>query len=187
MLAISSGAAGSSGTPELPEVHGNLIIGLGYMAFGHILICANIPIILGLFTMRGYSVAIAALALGIEHKWLDNLLSQHRVQGVTQSRQGVQRRLPPAALTVIATVYHLNRELRVPVATALQLAHGLWGAPAGSDSSDVATVQAGELELRLSRAAVRDRIAAAVAEALEVAPRTKRGRPPGDTARRRGL
>jgi hypothetical protein len=128
--------------------------------------------------MRGYSVVTAALALNVDAKWLDNLLSQNRVDGVSQARQGVQRRLAPRALHVIATVHHLNRELRIPVATALSLAHELWESPLGSDLVDTATLQAGEIELRLSRVAVRERVAAVVAEALEMAPRTRRGRPP---------
>lgn len=131
--------------------------------------------------MRGYSVGIAALALNVEVKWLDNLLSQNRVDGVSQARQGVQRRLAPAALHVIATVHHLNRELRIPVATALRLAHELWGAsgsPDPADTADTATVRADAVELHLNRAEMRERVAAALAEALEMAPRTRRGRPP---------
>lgn len=128
--------------------------------------------------MRGYSVGTAALALDIEPKWLDNLLSHNRVDGVTQARQGVSRRLRPGALHVIATVHRLNRELQIPVGAALQLAHELWRSPQDADARDTATVRNGELELRLSRAGLRARVAEAVAEALEMAPRPKRGRPP---------
>ncbi|MGK2936162.1 MAG: hypothetical protein ACSLFE_13100 [Gemmatimonadaceae bacterium] len=128
--------------------------------------------------MRGYSVATAALALGIESKWLDNLLSHNRVDGVTQARQGVSRRLGPGALHVIATVHRLNRELQIPVGAALRLAHELWRSPRNADPADIATVRSGELELHLDRAGVRAHVAAAVAEALEMAPRPKRGRPP---------
>lgn len=128
--------------------------------------------------MRGYSVATAALALGIESKWLDNLLSHNRVDGVTQARQGVLRRLGPGAMHVIATVHGLNRELQIPVGAALRLAHELWRSPRNADPADTATVRNGELELHLSRAELRTRVAEAVAEALEMAPRPKRGRPP---------
>lgn len=138
--------------------------------------------------MRGYSVATAALALGIKYKWLDNLLSQNSVRGVSQTRQGVQRRLAPAALHIIATVHQLNSEFRVPVGAALHLAHELWGAAADSESGDTAMVRTGEVALHLDRDAVSERVAAAVAEALEMAPRTRRGRPRAGqtTARRRG-
>lgn len=137
--------------------------------------------------MRGYSVATAALALSIQYKWLDNLLSQNRVDGVSQARQGVQRRLAPQALHVIATVHQLNRELRMPVGAALRLAHEFWSAPAGSEPGDTTIIRAGEIVLQLDRRAVRERVAAAAAEALEMAPRTRRGRPRvgQNTARRR--
>ena len=128
--------------------------------------------------MRGYSVATVALALGVESKWLDNLLSHNRVDGVTQARQGVARRLGPEALHVIATVHQLNQELQIPVGAALRLAHELWRSPRNGDAADTAAVRNGELELRLARAAVRAGVTTAVAEALEMAPRPKRGRPP---------
>lgn len=128
--------------------------------------------------MRGYSVGTAALALGVEPKWLDNLLSHDRVDGVTHARQGVSRRLGPDALHVIATVHRLNRDLQIPVGSALRLAHELWRSPRIADAADTATLRNGELELHLSRAQLRAHVAAAVAEALEMAPRPKRGRPP---------
>lgn len=128
--------------------------------------------------MRGYSVGTAALALGVEPKWLDNLLSHHGVEGVTQERQGISRRLGAGALHVIATVHRLNRELQIPVGAALRLAHELWRAPQNTDAADTATVLTGEIELRLGRAELRSHVANAVAEALEMAPRPKRGRPP---------
>lgn len=127
--------------------------------------------------MRGYSVATTALALEVDLKWLDNLLSQYRVAGVSQTRQGVQRRLAPRAIHVIATVHRLNRELRIPVATALRFAHDLWESPQNPGSGEMAVVRAGEVALHVSRSEVRARVEAALAEALEMAPRTKRGRP----------
>jgi len=132
--------------------------------------------------MRGYSVATTALALNADPKWLDNLLSQNRVDGVTQTKQGVQRRLAPDAIHIIATVHQLNRDLQVPVAAALGFAHELWRRPVGSPS-DMAEIRIGEIALRLSRAEVRARVEGALAEALEMAPRTRRGRPPGKGGR----
>ena len=127
--------------------------------------------------MRGYSVATAALALGIEHKWLDNLLSQNKVQGVSQSRQGVQRRLAPGALYVIATIHRLNRGLQIPVAKALELAHDLWLIPGGELSGNPAVVQLDGVSLAVDREELRRLVDEAVAGALEIAPRTRRGRP----------
>jgi hypothetical protein len=127
--------------------------------------------------MRGYSVATAALALGVQYKWLDNLLSQNKVKGVSQSRQGVQRRLAPAALYIIATIHRLNRGLQIPVASALALAHELWLAPAAGASDDAATVSFEGISLTVDRAELRALVDDAVVGALEIAPRTKRGRP----------
>ncbi len=148
--------------------------------------------------MRSYSVATTTLALAVDAKWLDNLLSQHRVAGVKQSTQGVQRRLSPVALSVIATVHTLNRELQVPVTAAVRFAHELWREPwePGSDqrdavngeagtaldaptvSDDAAELHLGEITLRVSRRDIRARIEAGLAEALEILPRVRRGRPP---------
>ena len=127
--------------------------------------------------MRGYSVATAALALGVEHKWLDNLLSQNKVQGVSQSRQGVQRRLAPGALYVIATIHRLNRGLQIPVGRALELAHDLWRAPGGERSGNPAVVPLDGVSLAVDREELRRLVDEAVAGALEIAPRTRRGRP----------
>lgn len=128
--------------------------------------------------MRGYSVAIAALALDIDPKWVDNLLSQNRVHGVNRSRQGVQRRLAPGALYVIATVHRLNRTLQIPVATALKLAHELWRAPDSGLAGDAAVVAMDGIRLEVRREELRSLVDEAVVGALEIAPRTKRGRPP---------
>lgn len=128
--------------------------------------------------MRSYSVATAALALQASAKWLDNLLSQNRVEGVSQIRQGVQRKLSPGALYLIATVHSLNREFQIPVAAALRIAHALWHSPSvGSDDSVALEVEG--VILQINRARIRSRVDAALAEALEMAPRTRRGRPRG--------
>lgn len=127
--------------------------------------------------MRGYSVATAALALGIEHKWLDNLLSQNKVQGVSQSRQGVQRRLAPGALYVIATIHRLNRGLQIPVSRAIELAHDLWRVPGDELSGNPAVIQLDGVSLAVDREELRRLVDEAVAGALEIAPRTRRGRP----------
>lgn len=127
--------------------------------------------------MRGYSVAAVALALDVDAKWLDNLLSQHRVPGVNQARQGVQRRIQPEGLYRIATVHALNREFQIPVARALRLAQALW-AESGDQGGESATFAQGDLAVSVNRDQLRQRIEAALAEALEIAPRTRRGRPP---------
>jgi hypothetical protein len=127
--------------------------------------------------MRGYSVGTAALALTLDPKWLDNLLSQNRVEGVTQTRQGIQRKIAPSALYLIATVRGLNRDLQIPVGTALRIAHELWRSPPSSDLGDAAILQVEGITVQVARADVRARVDAALAEAVEMAPRPRRGRP----------
>lgn len=133
--------------------------------------------------MRGYSVAATALALNVDRKWLDNLLSQHRVAGVAQSRQGVQRKLSPGSLHRIATVYSLNRDLLIPVAAAIRLADELWQDSPQTGAGDEAALRFGDITVLIRRAEIRARVEAALADALEMAPRTRRGRPPA----RRGV
>lgn len=125
--------------------------------------------------MRGYSVAASALAIGVEPKWLDNLLSQNRVPGVVQARQGVPRRIPPSALYLIATAHGLNRDFQVPVGAALRLAQAIWESP---NTGAVAAFAVEDLSLQVDREALKSRVDQAVAEAIEMAPRPKRGRPP---------
>lgn len=128
--------------------------------------------------MRSYSVVAAALALDVSPKWLDNLLSQNRVAGVSQSRQGVARRIAPGALYVIATVSTLNSEFQIPVAGALELAHGLWAASPQESEEAAGVVRRNGISIELDRHAIRRRVEAGLADALEITPRPRRGRPP---------
>ena len=128
--------------------------------------------------MRGYSVATAALALKVEPKWLDNLLSQNRVPGVAQAGQGVQRRIQPEAIYLIATAHALNRDFQIPVGAALRLAQALWAKPGDREPEAPSGIVQGDLAVSVNRAELRQRMATALAEALEIAPRPRRGRPP---------
>ena len=128
--------------------------------------------------MRGYSVATVALTLDVDAKWLDNLLSQHRVPGVAQARQGVQRRIQPEAVYLIATAHALNRDFQIPVGAALRLAGELWSKDGDVGPEASSTVVQGDLAVSVSRRDLRRRIETALAEAVEIAPRPRRGRPP---------
>ena len=71
---------------------------------------------------RAYDVAVSALALGVERKWLDNLISQHRIPGTEHMARGITRRLALRALVTAAIVRDLNQGLGVSVARAVELA-----------------------------------------------------------------
>lgn len=132
--------------------------------------CFYYLIIIGLFTMRGYSVTVAALALEVDRKWLDNLLSQNRVPGVRQARQGVQRRLTAGSLHVIEVIWRLNNDLGVPVRKAVEIASKLWESPD--------RLELGPIHLSVDAGAIEAGLAGRLSEAVEIAPRTRRGRPP---------
>ena len=61
---------------------------------------------------RAYTIATAALTLGMSIKWLDNTLSHIRIPGVQQERQGVARRITIDGLLVLTVATLLINELR---------------------------------------------------------------------------
>ncbi|MGI8618490.1 MAG: hypothetical protein ACR2L6_05300 [Gemmatimonadaceae bacterium] len=77
---------------------------------------------------------------------------------------------------MIATVHALNRELQIPVSMALRIAHELWRRPS-DDGGDRAALELEGMALQIDRHELRTRVDGALASALEMAPRTRRGRP----------
>ena len=123
---------------------------------------------------RSYDVAAAAFIAGAPAKWVDNLLSRHRIVGVEQHRQGVTRRVPLDAIVVITTVWILVRELELSVSAAVALAHRLTTAEDGR-----LTCGEGTVTVTVDRESLRAFVHARLADAVESAPRRRRGRPPG--------
>lgn len=120
---------------------------------------------------RAYTVATAALAIGMPVKWIDNILSHNKVAGVRQERQGVARRLSIEALLVLALTAILINELGLSTARAIVAAEGIvksggrYSTAQGvSIQLDLATFQSGLLEQ--------------LEHAVEIAPIPRRGRPP---------
>ncbi len=120
--------------------------------------------------MRGYTVATAALALDVPVKWIDNTLSHYRVPGVFQARQGIARRLTSEAVVVLETTLRLIRSLEIPTARALRIAQELT-ATGGSVYST------GGCEVRLDLGQLRAAVSARLADAVEISPVPRRGRP----------
>ena len=139
---------------------------------------------------RVYDIAVAALAIGVERKWLDNLTAQHSIPGTEHVARGVARRLSMRTLLTAAIVRDLNRGLGVPVARAVEVATVmLEGEPAaetavppGPDDSPPAsrpvltvaesvtlTIDVGRLEREIERRLL---------EAMETVVPRRRGRPP---------
>lgn len=123
--------------------------------------------------MRAYTVGTTAVTLRVSKKWVDNVLSHHRVAGVLQVKQGIARRVTPRGLLTLDIAISLVRGAAIPIAEALELANRLieaGGAPVqlrGELSIQIlADVHAitGELDSRLERA-------------IEMSPTPRRGRP----------
>lgn len=119
---------------------------------------------------RAYTVATAALALGVPIKWVDNILSHYSVPGIQQEKQGVARRLSIDGLSVLALTAFLMRDLGIPTRRAIAIAAGL-AKGEGSHTSPQG------LRLQLDLASFRALLLEQLENAVEIAPIPKRGRP----------
>jgi len=126
---------------------------------------------------RAYTVATAALALDVPAKWLDNTLSHFNVQGVTQSRQGIPRRLPIESLTILAIAVSLVRALDTPVQRAIDLATEL-------TRSNGTIALPGDIQINIDVKHTTDLLLGRLEHAVEIAPLPRRGRPPQKTTGR---
>jgi hypothetical protein len=119
---------------------------------------------------RAYTVATVAVALNVERKWVDNVLTHYRVRGASQQKQGIARRLSSDAVFILRVALSLSEALGVPISRSIDLATKLVdgrGSYVGPDGVSLAIDFSGFEGL------VHDRLAAAV----EVAPVPIRGRP----------
>ena len=126
---------------------------------------------------RSYTVATAALALQVPAKWIDNTLSHFAVQGVSQARQGVSRKLSVESLSILSIALALIQDLSVSVDTAIDIAAQLLR------SSGRVTLPSGialEIDIDKTNAMLLERLE----HAVEIAPLPHRGRPPQKTTGR---
>lgn len=131
--------------------------------------------------MRVYDVAVASLALGVEKKWLDNLLSQHDIAGVEHVARGVTRRLSTRALVTAAAVRDLQHELGVPAGRAVALVARVLAA--SHHRLELSSALSITLDLTMLERDLEHRLV----HAMETAAPRRRGRPPaGGRQRRRG-
>ena len=126
--------------------------------------------------MRAYTVATTALALNIDPKWIDNLLSHHHLPGIARSQRGVRRRIPPRSFFIIALARTLGAELSIPLHRALEIATDL-------ESRETTEYAISDLlTLRIDRARLHADLARRLDEAAEIAAVPRRGRPPRRSA-----
>jgi len=124
--------------------------------------------------LRAYTVAATAVTLEMPVKWVDNLLSHHRIAGVRQARQGVARHLTTEAILSLEIVLRLQRALELSTARALNIAERLAG-----EGKSVGEVHLDDgISISIDIARIRSELAARLAHAVEVTPSPRRGRPP---------
>lgn len=123
---------------------------------------------------RAYTVAAVAAALRVSQKWLDNVLSHHRVPGVVQGTQGVSRRLTPQAVVQLEVALRISRSVGSTLGSAMVLAAELLR---GGSASYTLELQ-GSVQLSVDIDAVTQSVYSRMAEAVEVTPVRRRGRPP---------
>lgn len=121
--------------------------------------------------MRAYTVTTVAVALGVDHKWLDNLLSHHMVPGIERGVQGRSRRLNMRAILALAIARDLVRELSIEASAAVALASELEG-------RRMLSVGDGHVAISVDLERLEADLGARLAYAVEIAPLPRRGRPP---------
>jgi len=119
---------------------------------------------------RAYTVGTIALTLKVTTKWLDNVLSHHRVAGVVQERQGIARRVAFDGLLQLALALRLIHDLDTPTPAALRLAAALTQTGGNHTSSSGLTIS-------LDLAKLRSDLESRLVEAVEMTPVPRRGRP----------
>ena len=122
---------------------------------------------------RAYTVATAALALGMPIKWVDNVLSHNKIGGIRQERQGIARRLSIEGLLTLALTALLIHELGISTTRAIAIAGGIIEGSGRKVYSDGLSV---EIDLPTFQARLLERLE----NAVEVAPIPRRGRPPAN-------
>ncbi len=120
---------------------------------------------------RAYTVATAALALGVPVKWVDNILSHNRVTGIRQERQGVARRLSIEGLLILALTALVIDELGMSTTKAIVVAEGIV-----KNGGRYPVAQGLSIELDL--AGFQTGLLEQLENAVEIAPAPRRGRPP---------
>ena len=120
---------------------------------------------------RAYTVGTAALALGVTTKWLDNVLSHFQLRGVHQQRQGIPRKVSVEAVLELSVALTLVTDLEIPTASALDLA-SILAQNAGRHRT------ASGINIGVDLSTIRAGLEARLAQAVEITPLPKRGRPP---------
>jgi hypothetical protein len=120
---------------------------------------------------RAYTVATAALALGMPVKWVDNILSHNKVPGIRQKKQGIARHLSIDGLLVLAITALLIEDLGLSASKAIIVAERI-------TKNNGQYVVRQELTIEIDVSALRTSLMQKLENAVEIAPIPRRGRPP---------
>lgn len=121
--------------------------------------------------MKTLSTRVAAAALGVRTKTLDNILAREARSLLRSGSRGRSRRLPISALERIAVAMILNRDAGIGIARALEIAERLLGDNSTSISLGSLTILAFDV------AQLRKILERSVDDALESVAEPTRGRP----------
>jgi len=122
--------------------------------------------------MRLYSVALTALAIDAPQKWTDNLIAHHDLPDVRSQKRGIARGVSWQGLVRIALIRELHVALGCGVREAVALSDVLLRAPSGRAAIGRWST------LGFERDTLEQDLQRRLADALESAPRPRRGRPP---------
>ncbi|MEX2154793.1 MAG: hypothetical protein WD825_15735 [Gemmatimonadaceae bacterium] len=123
---------------------------------------------------RVYSAKLVALTVGVQPKWLDNLLSHHDLPGVSRSRQGLERSINDDGVLAIEVVRALVSELEVPIAKAVSIAQA---ALAARSPSEMRFVVEPSVSVLFAVLEIEHRLRERIIEAVEAVAHVPRGRP----------
>ena len=101
------------------------------------------------------------------------ICSRFPIRGVFQSRQGVSRKLGPHAVVTLHLANELARTLSLPLGQAITLAERV--GQTGGETASIQLFSTGHLTVDVTRAA--REVSERLAQAVEVTPVPKRGRP----------
>jgi len=121
--------------------------------------------------VRLYSVAIASVAIEAPDKWTDNLIAHHDLGGVQSRARGVARGISWPALVHIALIRELHIRMGCSVRDAVSFAAAILAAPNSLMTAGP------HLTLAFDRERFERDLRQQLADALESAPRPRRGRP----------
>ena len=125
--------------------------------------------------MRTYNVRMIALVVRAPIKWVDNILSHHRIPGVVAGTRGVERRVSDDGLLCIELCRLLTHDLGVPLGRAAAIAQQV---VAREPEARKRLPLGSGIVLELPMDEIDQRLRTRLIDAAEAVAQVRRGRPP---------